>query len=69
MPLLVLIRMKGSGITVAVLPAIAIARVNGGTAEYFECPEGLAPETAAVEPRAQIAVSAAQHPPKKKPAR
>jgi hypothetical protein len=62
---LVKIRLKGSGKIIEVIPPVAIARVNGGTAEFI-FPMGQEPETAALEGAPEKAVSKQQNPPKRK---
>lgn len=63
---LIRVRIKATGQIVDLLPAVARARVAGGTAELVE--DKLS-ETAAVEPRAEAAVTAEHKPPKRKSAR
>jgi hypothetical protein len=71
MPRLIKIKLRGSNKIIEVIPPVARARVNGGTAEYVDRPEGWAqpipqPETAAMEPSNERAVSREQNPPKRK---
>jgi hypothetical protein len=59
-----LIRLKGSGQVVDLIPAQALARVHGGTADFIEEPR--AAETTALDPAARRAVMSQQDPPKRK---
>lgn len=60
------VRIKATGQIVDLVPAVARARISGGTAESLE--ENKA-ETTALEPRAETAVTAEHKPPRRKSAR
>ena len=59
---LIRVRIRETGQIVNLVPAVALARIGGGTAERVDMSPK--PETAALEP-AERAVSSKQNPPKK----
>lgn len=61
---LVRIKLRGSNRIIDVIPPVAAARVNGGTAEYVFA-EDAQPETAALAGAPETATAKSQNPPAK----